>query len=737
MNCTDMGFAIDMYQEGIHKINMMAAEEVASPRPRRPPVVCDQCRIRKLKCDRKFPCNRCLKSVDKRVCTYKKAPHPRDLPVSPTESPVPRQPVAIAPPEISQGPNPGREQNVNPEYPQSQHVVLDQNKASELFPSWCYHGQGSWQSLLRKMDGFYDYVHQAIVSKQSTLQAHNDIVNELTRVSRQDVLPLRGAERTYLCSLIPQHETTTELIQKYEKFWEAKFRIIYMPTFWKEYHRLRQDPSTTALEYPAKLLLVLLLGYQLQHDGEDTPSSEIGILSRHTALLWLQAVESWLFTHLEVIKPTLGLIQILCLLALPTRPYTTNTWHSYATAGYLMKLAIMIGLHMDSGNLAHISATETELRRRLWATIMEIEISNSLDRGLMPMFTLEMFDTLAPANLNDQDLEEGCSSTAANLPSDCWFQITLLQSLPLRLEVCQVLTNRKCDLTYQKVLDLDTELNKALSHLHSTSEDIAPMIPSLLLDRWRARTTILDLHIRRCLLAVHQAFVVYPKDQKMFHYPRIACLDSASVFLSAQDTLVHEELASSLLLSTHLHAFILTCFLLMQHALPESFASQGSLSYMCTSWIHTLLEKSRDASSKNISTYKRGLKEYTIQCFLLPYSICRRSSTPYLGLMEAASKRYGDVCSTFSHSLQPTSSPNDAALSSPTLVDCEPRFVSDFLQDLPSVPMLHENISWNTPTSVGSNEYLPGIDMSIEDFLLGVLDEHDDTTRLYDYASHA
>lgn len=146
-----MGFTIDLYHQGKGKINMMTAEDVASPRPRRPPVVCDQCRIRKLKCDRKFPCNRCLKSVDKRVCTYTKAPRPRDLPVSSTESSVLRQPVPIAPPDISLGSPPGREQNLNPEDPQSQRLVLDENKASELFPSWCYHGQGSWQSLLRRV----------------------------------------------------------------------------------------------------------------------------------------------------------------------------------------------------------------------------------------------------------------------------------------------------------------------------------------------------------------------------------------------------------------------------------------------------------------------------------------------------------------------------------------------------------------------------------------------------------
>ncbi|UKZ81640.1 hypothetical protein TrVFT333_009412 [Trichoderma virens FT-333] len=585
------------------------------------------------------------------------------------------------------------------------------------------------------MDGFYDYVHQAIVSVQSTLQAHNDIVTKIVGTSTRELPPPRGAEKTYLCSLIPQHETATELVKMYEQFWEVKFRILYMPKFWKEYHHLRQDPSTTPLEYPAKLLLVLLLGHQLQQAGDDDLPSEREILPSHTALLWLQAVEFWLFTHLEGTKPTLDLIQILCLLALAIRPHTSNTWHSYAATGYLMKLAIMMGLHTDPGKMAHISTTETELRRRLWATIMEIEISNCLDRGLMPMFTLETFDTLAPANLNDEDLDGGCPSATASHPTDCWFQITLLQSLPLRLEVCQVLTSHKCVLTYQKVLDLDSELNKALSHLHSTSRNMVPMLPGHLQERWRARTAILDLHIRRCLLAIHQAFIVYPKDQKMFHYSRIACLDSASVFLSAQDTLVPEELASSLLLSTQLHAFILTCFLLMQHAWPDSFASQGSLSYMCASWIQTLLENSRDACAKKISTRKRGLKEYTIQCFLLPYSICRRSSTPSPGIMEAASQMYGDVCSMFSHSLQPTSSQDNETLASPTLVDFQPRSASHSLEDLPSVPMLHEGISWNTPNSVGANEYLLGMDITSGDFLLGVLGQYDDTSHLHSYAS--
>lgn len=418
------------------------------------------------------------------------------------------------------------------------------------------------------MDGFYDYVQQAITSVKGTLQVHNEIVAKIASASVQTVVPPRGADTAYLCSLIPADDTAVELIKSYEEFWEAKFRVILMPTFWNEYNRLRQSPMSATLEFPVKLLLVMLLGFQARQAGGSGISAEVELLPSHTISIWLQAVDSWLFMYCQRAKPTLHLVQILCLASLLTRPQSASTWHSHAATGYLMKLAMMMGLHRDPDSVHKMHTDEVELRRRLWATIMEIEIANSLDRGLMPTFTLETFNTLPPANDNELDLVQDSTSVAIARQADCWFQTALLQSLPLRLEVCQVLANRKCALTYQKALQLDAELNKALLRLHSSSRDMPQTLPAHIQERRKARVALLELHIRRCLLAIHQPFIIHPNDQKTVHYSRAACLDSASVFLSSQSTLPPEELASSFLMSTHLHAFILMSFLLQQPAWP-------------------------------------------------------------------------------------------------------------------------------------------------------------------------
>lgn len=575
--------------------SMTGATETTAPRARRPAVVCDQCRTRKLKCDRKFPCSRCLKAVDHRICSYTKAPGPKAQTVNCAEIPVSLQSLdprtaASEPTVVNFDTTPVQERNIESQYPQRRYTE-DQNKAHDIFPSWCYHGQGSWQSLLRhvgsilllnyqirtililaeplmQMNGFYDYVHEAIISVPATLKNHNQIVTRIAGAYIQNEPQPETAELTDLCSLIPDHDISVALIQQYEQFWENKFRIIHMPTFWREYHKLQLDHSKAALEYPAKLLLVLLLGLQLHQSGNSDLVPGIETLPGDSGLLWLNAVEYWLFKHCQRNKPNLDLLQIHCLLTLPNRPHTTHTWHSYGTTGYLVKLATMMGLHRDPANMPHLSFAEIEMRRRLWATVLEIEISHSLDRGLMPMFTLDMFDTQPPSNLNDEDLEGENPTAMHNGPSDCWFQITLLQSLPLRLKVCQALSSPRATLTYQDAFSLDAELNDALLYLQSTSGNMISMLPEAVRGQWSARITILDLHIRRCLLAIHQAVIVNSTYQPRIYYFRVACLDSASAFLSAQTTLLPGELASSLLLSSELHAFILVCYLLTQDGWP-------------------------------------------------------------------------------------------------------------------------------------------------------------------------
>jgi len=60
---------------------------------------------------------------------------------------------------------------------------------------------------------------------------------------------------------------------------------------------------------------------------------------------------------------------------------------------------MQMGFHRDPANLKPaLDLFPTELRRRLWNTILEITIQTSLDIGGAPLLSLSDFDTLPPSN---------------------------------------------------------------------------------------------------------------------------------------------------------------------------------------------------------------------------------------------------------------------------------------------------------------------------------------------------
>ena len=111
------------------------------------------------------------------------------------------------------------------------------------------------------------------------------------------------------------------------------------------------------------------------------------------------------------------------------------------SAGSLIHRAMQMGIHRDPKHLPAMTILQAEMRRRLWATIIELALQSSLDSSMPPRISLDEFDTEPPANINDEDLEESTTAlqphprttyTAASL------QLTLFDSLPTRLRIVPI-----------------------------------------------------------------------------------------------------------------------------------------------------------------------------------------------------------------------------------------------------------------------------------------------------------
>lgn len=109
---------------------------------------------------------------------------------------------------------------------------------------------------------------------------------------------------------------------------------------------------------------------------------------------------------------------------------------------------------------------KAEMRRRLWLSILEMNLQSAYDAGGAPLISAEDYDTMPPANLDDEELISepensspgGCTDGGSTRLS---VALALAQSLPLRLKILRHANNFRTQDSYSETLRLNSELFKA------------------------------------------------------------------------------------------------------------------------------------------------------------------------------------------------------------------------------------------------------------------------------------
>ena len=223
-----------------------------------------------------------------------------------------------------------------------------------------------------------------------------------------------------------------------------------------------------------------------------------------------------------------------------------------ATDGWLMismilHLAMRMGYHRDPDHFPGISPFEGEMRRRIWTTILQLDLVLSLEMGLPRIATDTHIDTKQPVNLRDSDFEEDTTEMPPPRSETEWTPI-----LPLiakgRLtsalgQICDVNTDINPP-SYDEVIKVDALLKDVHNHA------IPPVLrwetmphpitdsPSLVVQRVSVETT----YYKSRILLHRRALISYPvrQPQERDRESVQICLDSALKILSFQQML-HEE----------------------------------------------------------------------------------------------------------------------------------------------------------------------------------------------------
>ena len=332
-------------------------------------------------------------------------------------------------------------------------------------------------------------------------------------------------------SSIPSREVSDQLVHLYLRTFESAYRILHIPSFQKEYTQYWNDPQAASTGFVVKLLLVMAIGSCFYQDANNDDTL------RSLVPQWVYAGQWWLSAPSEKSRLNLAGLQVHCLMLLARQTNALGGDLIWISAGSLLRTAFNMGLHRDPKYFPKMSTFYSELRRRLWATILEMAIQSSVDSGMPPLISLQDFDCEPPSNIDDAEIDEATKTSPASKPSSYFtqtsIQITLLKSLPTRLEVARLINDFRVDPSYDKVLRLGADITNACRE----SALIMQSYLSSPIQQDSTRSTefhknLLDLFTRRYLLTLHRPFAIKAKTDPRFYFSRKVCLESAMTIIS-------------------------------------------------------------------------------------------------------------------------------------------------------------------------------------------------------------
>jgi hypothetical protein len=236
----------------------------------------------------------------------------------------------------------------------------------------------------------------------------------------------------------------------------------------------------------------------------------------------------------------LAIWQIRCLLLLAKMANTVKKKRTWTSAGNLMRQAMSAGFHRDPSLLGtKVSVFDQEMRRRLWATMVELELQASIDRG-MPSASAGFSSDVAPVlNVNDEDFEEGSQRAPIQKPWEEYTATSFLHmsrsSLSLRVSLNSLLNELSSHAQYEDVLMYDEKIMQKLQDIPASPDSEAiqegPRLPDL-------PRTLLDVQLRQFLILLHSPFARQAQSNSRFSLSKMVCFNAAGSILEQYSKLV-------------------------------------------------------------------------------------------------------------------------------------------------------------------------------------------------------
>lgn len=212
--------------------------------------------------------------------------------------------------------------------------------------------------------------------------------------------------------------------------------------------------------------------------------------------------------------------------------------------GTIIRLAFRMGYHRDPDAYPRISVHQGEIRRRIWALILQLDALTSYQMGLPAMVQDAHCDTKPPRNLFDEDFGPDTIQLPPSRPESEVTPILYVIN-KVRISACfreiysRVALGGSDD--YAEIMALHQRLLTAHGSISprlrlSNLQDAVTVQPHLLL-----RQCMLELLFQKCMCMLHRRHMTKSFTQAEFSQSRSFCVEAAMSILAIQSDMLDEK----------------------------------------------------------------------------------------------------------------------------------------------------------------------------------------------------
>ncbi|KAJ5489539.1 hypothetical protein N7539_004429 [Penicillium diatomitis] len=427
-----------------------------------------------------------------------------------------------------------------------------------------------------------------------------------------------------LDELVPPRAVADQLIQLYLETFETTYRVLHVPTFLKQYADYWADLSKPDTAFLAQLLAVMAAGTRFlpTSSTNDQPNTY-----QKSASEWIMAVQSYISCTLISPDIDFRMIQTQVLLLLARLAVSCDAELAWTSCGTLIRSAMTMGLHRDPGRFRKANAPFWfELRRRLWTTIVELDLKISLDRGVTPSVDLDECDCPPPSDLEDvalfEEMRDDPIHRSRTLSTQNFYQCLLLESLDLRYRVAKKLNTLRFNLTYDEALRMSEELSRLFKKSVSRFDEQNSIADVTNGARHEFAQSLHRLTMQKFILALHRPFALSVAQLPKCFFSRKVCLETSLEILSemklpaAGESIARphiKQLASGMLCDDLFHATITVCVELSLQAQEMAQPPGSKVSNISSSVLVSMIQSQQTVM---LQAVERSLDDFgrTILC---------------------------------------------------------------------------------------------------------------------------